>query len=261
MVPDSPFDIPASPICSPIPTQDVIPPSFSCYTQHEPDLDLFTIPDSPNIFPVDRTGGNISESPIVPSGSIPAGQDSIQFRQTDIVDIPDSPPSPIEDFGSIPASSPIDDFNFIPACQDSIRFLQTELFDIPNLPPSPIDDLMDVCAIPPSPILAAGVHPEIPHASLDAGSSTVDPQLQDENTAEHRSLRTLRKNLIPYLPVILSWASLLRAQLSQLITERDFIKGQIDGAVTRIAEVDRYLYGLRALQLMRQEGPSEETGM
>src|SRR5277367_4696201 len=63
MVPDSPFDIPDSPICSPIPTQDVIPPSFSCYSQHEPDLDLFTIPDSPNISPLDRTGGAISRNP------------------------------------------------------------------------------------------------------------------------------------------------------------------------------------------------------
>jgi len=261
MVPDSPCDIPDFPNCSPIPTQDVIPPSFSCYTQHEPDLDLFTIPDSPNIFPVDRTGGNISESPIVPSGSIPAGQDSIQFRQTDIVDIPDSPPSPIEDFGSIPASSPIDDFGFIPACQDSISFLQTELLDIPDLPLSPIADQMDVCDLPPSPFPAPNLHPGIPNTVPHAGPSTVDTQLQDENTAERRSLKTLRKNLIPYLPVILSRASLLRAQLAQLITERDFIKGQIDGAVTRIAEVDRYLYGLRALQLMRQEGPSEETGM
>jgi len=215
MLPDDVFDIPDSPKCSPISTEDVAPQTFSFSTQHEAHLDLFTIPDSPTTLPVGRTKGHIPESPNVPSGSIPAGQDSIQFPQT-------------------------------------------EVFDIPDLPPSPIDELMDLCDIPPSTILPADVHPEIPHTSLEAGPSMVDPQLHNENPAERRSLKMIRKNLIPYLPVILSRASLLRAQLAQLITERDFIKGQIDGAVTRIAEVDRYLYGLRALQLMRQEGLGDE---
>ena len=68
----------------------------------------------------------------------------------------------------------------------------------------------------------------------------------------------IERNLIPYLPVILSRTSLLRAQLAQLIMEKDFIKGQIDIALTHVAEVDRYLYGLRALQVMRQEGCSAE---
>jgi hypothetical protein len=222
-----------------------------------PETDIFDIPDlppSPIADPMDLFD--------IPSSPNPAtGLLEISTAETDVFDIPDLPPSPIADpmdFFDIPPS-PNPAPNLHPGMLNTVP--ETDVFDIPDLPLSPIADQMDVCDLPPSPFPAPNLHPGIPNTVPHAGPSTVDTQLEDENTAERRSLKTLRKNLIPYLPVILSRASLLRAQLAQLITERDFIKGQIDGAVTRIAEVDRYLYGLRALQLMRQEGPSEETGM
>ena len=209
------FDIPDTPKSLPIPTEDVQPPIFSFSSQHDMDLDLYTIPDSPNIPPADRTDGRVPDSPSVPPQFIHPGQDPVQMQETEVLDISDSPLSPMA-------------------------------------------DLMDFCDIPNSPILAAEVHPGIQNPVADAGPSIIDTQLQEENTAERPSLKTIGRNLIPYLPIILSRASLLQAQLAQLITEKDFIKGQIDGALTRVAEVDRYLYGLRALQLMRQEGRSDE---
>ena len=118
---------------------------------------------------------------------------------------------------------------------------------------------MDINEIPPSPILTTNLHPTISNTQPEAGPLRIERQLQTKSTAECQSLNILRRNLTPYLPVVLSRTSLLRAQLAQLIMERDFTKGHLDEAVTHIAELDRYLKGLRAFQLIRQEGLRDEA--
>ena len=221
-----------------------------------PETDVFDIPDlppSPIADPMDLF--DIPSSPNPATGLL---EISNTPAESDVFDIPDLPPSPIAepmDFFDIPPS-PNPAPNLHPGMLNTVS--ETDIFDIPDLPLSPNADQMDVCDLPPSPFPTPNLHPGIPNTVPHAGPSTVDTQLQDENTAERRSLKTFRQNLIPYLPVILSRASLLRAQLAQLIRERDLIKGQIDGAVTRVAEVDRYIYGLRTLQLMGQEGLGDE---
>jgi len=243
-------------------------------TQDE--LDIISIPDTEVNCPTIEVSfahhnsllKDLSNTPETPSGSTRFNLFAIPNSPTlelvspstelDLFDIPDTPKSlPIPTDGRVPDSPSVPP-QFIHPGQDPVHMQETEVFDVSDSPLSPMADLMDFCDIPNSPILAAEVHPGIQNPVADAGPSIIDTQLQEENTAERPSLKTIGRNLIPYLPIILSRASLLRAQLAQLITEKDFIKGQIDGALTRVAEVDRYLYGLRALQLMRQEGRSDE---
>lgn len=227
------------------PTSKLVSPST--------ELDLFYIPDTPKSSPIPTEDVQHTTFPF----------SSQHDADLDLYRIPDSPNIPPLDRtdNRIP-DSPIVLSHVIPTGQDPIQLLETANFMISDSQLSPMADLMEICEIPNSPILEAVVHPEIPDPAVEAGPSIVDTQLQGNNTTDRLSLKTIGRNLIPYLPVILSRASLLRAQLAQLITEKEFIKGQIDEAVTRIAEVDRYLYGLRALQLVRQEGcRDEEAGM
>ena len=237
-----------------------IPDSPKSFPMSPDDVDLYAIPDSPTILPLDRAELNLFSIPDSPTAlpEAPVSHPMSHSPSLDAFDLPDSPN--LFNIPDSPKSFPIlpDDIDLY-AIPDSPNIVP---LDHAHLPPSPIEDLMDVCNIPPSPLPAADLHPAIPNTLPDAGPSMVDPQPQDESAPERHRMKILRQNLTPFLPVILSRASLLRAQLAQFITERDFIKGRHDDTVTHIAELDRYLYGVRALQLMRQEERhDEEAGM
>ena len=60
------------------------------------------------------------------------------------------------------------------------------------------------------------------------------------------------ETLMPYLPVLLSRAALHRAHLAEVMVERDFINRRIYELITHIAEIDRSISGLRALQIVRR---------
>jgi hypothetical protein len=232
-------------------TSKVFGSPTSTFASPSTEADLFDIPNTPDrlsIPPQDVQSAHFS---------FPSQLDV----DLDFYRIPDSPVIPPVDLMAcrIPDSATIVPSHSMSVQQpeDPLQMLDTEVFNISDSPPlTPMADLMDLCDIPNSP--PAEVHPEAQNSVVDTGPSNVDSRDLGRNTAEGQSLKTMSKNLVPYLPIILSRASLLRAQLAQVIMERDFVRGQIDMGVTRIAEVDRYLYGLRALQLMRQS--TEEHG-
>jgi hypothetical protein len=185
--------------------------------------DDFYIPDIPNPYPV-------SPHHILPSSIL----------QT----IPDSPDHVIPD-------SPLmrNGDHTLREIPESLT--QAEGFHHSDLRRGPIEDLMDICAIPLRPLSV------VSNPQPEPGPSRLEPERQQESTAE-RSFKALKKNLLPYLPVLLTRTSLLRAQLAQLIMERDMMASYLDGSVTKILEIDRYLHGLRALQLIRGEGVRDE---
>jgi hypothetical protein len=201
---------------------------------HSPPLEDVNIPDSPGsicILPDDF------DIPDIPNSR----EDIAEGPQLD-VDIPDSP-------GSV-CMLP-DDF-YIPDIPNHCPLSPNDI--PPPLNPYTILDFPN--DVPPCPLSIADL-PEISNAQPEQGSSRGETQRQHESAAE-RSLKTLKTNLIQYLPVLLTRTSLLRAQLAQLIMERDMTSGYLDGAVTKILEMDRYLHGLRALQLIRGEGVHDE---
>lgn len=213
--------------------------------------DLFCIGDSQTPSEgqlLDRT----SHSPLLEDVDFPDSPGSVCMLPDDFY-IPDiANPYPIAP-DHIPASSnlhppdlPDDvlpDSHLMLNPHHTLHEIQESITDLRR---GPIEDLMDVCPIPPQPLsIVSNPQPE-------PGPSRVEPQRQQESAAE-RSFKALKKNLLPYLPVLLTRTSLLRAQLTQLIMERDMTTSYLDGSVTKILEMDRYLHGLRALQLIRGE--------
>lgn len=188
-------------------------------------------------------------------------------QDTEGFDIPDLSPSPVErptQAGfDIPALSPspvecptqaaFDIPTLSPSPVD--RPMQAG-FDIPDLSPRPQDDLMDMCKLSSFPLTKPDLH-EISNAQPEPGPSSVETQVDHECAAE-RSLKTLKQNLLPHLPILLTRTSLLRAELTQLMMEKEMTTCYLDGAVTKILEMDRYLNGLRALQRIREERVRDE---
>ena len=241
------------------PLEDVIPDSPGSICMLPEDFD---IPDIPNIYPVSHE--NIAEGP-QQGGSIPNSPGSVCMLPEDF-DIPD-----------IPNIYPVSRENITEGPQQGVSIpnspgsscLLPEDFYIPDIPmhfpisPKDIPPSLDPYTIPdssndvPPSLFPVADLPEIFNVQPEQGPSNVETQRQRESAAE-RSLQTLKTNLMPYLPILLSRTSLLRAQLGQLIMERDMTRGYLDGAVTKILEIDRYLLGLRALQLIRGEGVHDE---
>jgi hypothetical protein len=215
--------------------------------------DDFYTPDIENPFA-------ISPDDIPPSSdlcTIPDFPDHLSpprhIQDTEGFDIPHLSPSPVE--RPMQAGFDIPDLSPSPV----ERPMQAD-FDIPDLSPRPQDNLMEMCKLSPFPLTIPDLH-EISNARPEPGPSRVEPQLDHECAAE-RSLKTLKKNLLPHLPILLSRTSLLRAELTQLLLEKEMTTCYLDGAVTKILEMDRYLNGLRALQRIREERVrDEEAGM
>jgi hypothetical protein len=231
-----------------------------------PSSDLCTIPDFPDHLSPPRhiqdTEGfdipHLSPSPV--ERPMQAGFDIPDLSPSPVerpmqagFDIPDLSPSPVE--RPMQAGFDIPDLSPSPV----ERPMQAD-FDIPDLSPRPQDNLMEMCKLSPFPLTIPDLH-EISNARPEPGPSRVEPQLDHECAAE-RSLKTLKKNLLPHLPILLSRTSLLRAELTQLLLEKEMTTCYLDGAVTKILEMDRYLNGLRALQRIREERVrDEEAGM
>jgi hypothetical protein len=165
--------------------------------------------------------------------------------------------------------SPLLEDDNIPDSPGSMCILPDDFYipDIPNpypLSPDHIPPSSILQTIPDSPddvLPDSHLMHNVSNPQPEPGPSRVEPQEEQESAAE-RSFKALKKNLLPYLPILLTRTSLLRAQLTQLIMERDMTASYLDGSVTKILEIDRYLHGLRALQLLKGEGVrDEEAGM
>lgn len=196
--------------------------------------DLYCIGDSQTLTPSEGPPLDHTHSPLLEDVDIPDSPNSICILPDDfyIPDIPNPYPLSPDD---IPASS--------------------NPHTIPESPNAtdPLQNLMDVCSIPSRP------RSIVSSPQTEAGPSNIEPPRERESAAE-RSFKTLTRNLLPYLPVLLTRTSLLRAQLTQLIMERDMTVSYLDGSVTKILEIDRYLHGLRALQLIRGEEVRDQEG-
>jgi hypothetical protein len=254
-------------------TPDVANPCAISPDDIPPPSDLRTIPDFPDHVSPPR---HIPGSPTI---ALDHTQDTQGFDIPDLspspverptqagFDIPDLSPSPVErpmqagfdipDLSPSPVECPMQAGFDIPDLSPSpVERPMQAGFDIPDLSPRPQDDLMEMCKLSPFPLTIPDLH-EISNARPEPGPSRVEPQLDHECAAE-RSLKTLKKNLLPHLPILLSRTSLLRAELTQLILEKEMTTCYLDGAVTKILEMDRYLNGLRALQRIREERVRDE---
>jgi hypothetical protein len=183
-----------------------------------PPRNIFTIPDTPN------------HSPTIPANLFQL-PDSPNFRANAMdVDIPSHDIISISSDGSNPSPSAI------PVELPAIISPRDLLFQVPDLP-NICSDATNVCVASSSTLPPP---PSTPNHGADSNSRSERPRVS-----------ATRDAIIPYLPGILSHTALLRAYLAEISQDKIFVQHRIDTILADIAELDRTVAGLRALQIWR----------
>jgi hypothetical protein len=190
-----------------------------------PPLDLFTISDTPNASP----------------STIPVELPAIISPPDLLFQVPDSPDLRDDAMDVSPPS-------FLPPVVTPNHEGGTN----PNAPPSTTSVELPASISPPDLLFQVPDSPDLRDDAMDVSTPSMPNRGGGTNfRLERPGFLANGDALIPYLPVILSRAALLRAHLAEIYQHRMFTKRRIDDILCDIAEVDRRIAGLRVLQILR----------